>query len=64
MCIPYCDNSDLQEIFLSKTNSIFTGSNVIDAAVSNIVEFLLRDTCVSSSQANRRVWSKQSLSSP
>jgi hypothetical protein len=55
---------DLQEIFLSKTNSIFTGSNVIDAAASNIAGFLWRDTSVSSTQLNKPIWRKQSLSPP
>jgi hypothetical protein len=54
----------LQEEFLSKNNSILTGNNVLDAAASNIDGFLWRDTCVSSNQLNRLVWSIERLSPP
>jgi hypothetical protein len=42
------ENYDLQAVFLSKTNSIPHGNNVLDAAASNIVDILSRDTCVCS----------------
>jgi hypothetical protein len=35
------------EVFHSKTNSIFTGNNVLDALASNTDGFLSRGTCVS-----------------
>jgi hypothetical protein len=38
----------LQEVFLSKTNSILSGNNVVDAAASIIDGFVWRDTWVSS----------------
>jgi hypothetical protein len=37
---------------------------VLDAATSNIDGFLWRDTCVSSTQLNRPIWNKVSLSTP
>jgi hypothetical protein len=36
-----------------KTNSIFTGKQVLGAAAANIDGFLSRETCVSSTQLNR-----------
>jgi hypothetical protein len=38
------------------------GNNVLDAIVSNTNGFLLRDACVSSTQMNRPMWKKESLS--
>jgi hypothetical protein len=35
---------------------------VLDGPVSNIDGFLWRDTCVSSTQLNRPIWKKESLS--
>jgi hypothetical protein len=52
----------LQEVFLSKPKSILTGNNMLDAAAANIHDFLWRDIYVSSTQLNRRLWIKQSLS--
>jgi hypothetical protein len=46
----HIENSDLQEVFLRKTNSLLTGKHMLDAAASNIDDFLWRDTCVSSTQ--------------
>jgi hypothetical protein len=37
---------------------------VLDAAACNLDGFLWRDTCVSSTQLNRPIWNKQSLSPP
>jgi hypothetical protein len=54
----------LQEAFISKTNSILTGKNVLDAPDSNIDVFLWRAICVSSTQLNRPIWYKQSLEKP
>jgi hypothetical protein len=52
----------LQEVFLSKNNTILTGNNVLDAPASNTDGFLWRDTCVSSSHLSRTNWNKGSLS--
>jgi hypothetical protein len=52
----------LQEVFLSKTNSILTRNHVPDSAAFNIDGFLFRGTSVSSTQLNRPIWSKQILS--
>jgi hypothetical protein len=54
----------LQKMFLSKTNSIFTGTHALVAAASNTDCFLSRDAGVSSTQLNRPIWSTQSLSLP
>jgi hypothetical protein len=40
------------------------GNNVLDAAGSNTDDFLSIDTCVLSSQLNRPIWNKMSLSQP
>jgi hypothetical protein len=37
---------------------------VLDVPASNIGGFLSRDTFVSSTQMNRPIWNKESLSSP
>jgi hypothetical protein len=42
------ENYDLQAVFLSKTNSITHGKNVLVAAASNLDDFFSRDTCVCS----------------
>jgi hypothetical protein len=54
----------LQEVFFSKTNSILTGNNVLDAPASHTNGFVLRDSCVSSTKVNRPIWKKESLSPP
>jgi hypothetical protein len=51
---PFCTlKTDLQKIFLTKTNSVLQGNNVPVAPASNINGFLWRDTCVASTQLNR-----------
>jgi hypothetical protein len=40
------------------------GNNVLDAAASNVDSFLWKEICVSSTQMNRPIWSKQSPSPP
>jgi hypothetical protein len=50
-------------VFLSKL-SISQGNNVLDAPASNTDGLVWRDTCVSSTQMNRPMWKKQSLSPP
>jgi hypothetical protein len=45
----------LQEVFLSKTNSILPGKEYARCSCSNIDAFLVRDTCVSSTQLNRPI---------
>jgi hypothetical protein len=46
----HLENSDLQEVFRRKTNSLLTGKHMLDAAASNIDGFLCRETRVSSTQ--------------
>jgi hypothetical protein len=48
----------LQEVFLSKTNSIVTGNNVLDAPGSDTNHFLSRDTYVCSTQLNWPIGTK------
>jgi hypothetical protein len=36
MSLSHLENYDLQELLLSKTNSILTRNNALDASVSNI----------------------------
>jgi hypothetical protein len=55
----HCKKPKLQEIFLSKTNSILTGKQCARCYFSNIDGFLLRDTCVSSTQLNRPICNKR-----
>jgi hypothetical protein len=40
------------------------GNNVLDAPASNMGVSLWRDICVSSTQMNRPIWNKESLSPP
>jgi hypothetical protein len=54
----------LQEVFLTRTNSILTENNVLDEQDYNIDYFLLRNTSVPSTQLNRPNMKKESLSSP
>jgi hypothetical protein len=42
-----------------KQTPVSQGNNVLDASASNIDAFLWRDTCVSSTQRNRPIGSKQ-----
>jgi hypothetical protein len=51
-------------VLLSNLTQCTQGNNVLDAATSNIGGFLWRDTCVSSTQLNRPIWNKVSLSTP
>jgi hypothetical protein len=45
----HLETPKLQGAFLSKTETILTGNNVLDAPASNTDGFLSRDTRVSSS---------------
>jgi hypothetical protein len=47
-----------------KVTQLSQRNNVLPAAASNIDGFLLRGTCVSCTQLNIPLWSKQSLSPP
>jgi hypothetical protein len=47
-----------------KLNKFSQGNNVLDAPASNVDSFLSRDTCVSSTQLNRSIWNKLSISPP
>jgi hypothetical protein len=58
------ENYGLQEAFLSKLAQFSEGDNARDAAASIIDHFLWRNTCASSLQLNRTIWSKKCLSPP
>jgi hypothetical protein len=55
-------NPTCRKYFIQKLTPFSQGSNVLDAAASNIDGFLWRDAGVSSTQLNRPIWSKESLS--
>jgi hypothetical protein len=59
----HLENSYLHEVFISKTNSVKQGNNMVDAA-SSIDGFLWRNTSASSTQLNRLIWNIMSLSPP
>jgi hypothetical protein len=46
-----------------KVPQLSQGFNLLDAAASNIHGFFFRHPCISSSQLNRPIWSKQSITS-
>jgi hypothetical protein len=48
----------LQEVLLSKITQFPQENNELGAVASNIGGFFWRDTCVSTAQVNRPVWSK------
>jgi hypothetical protein len=60
--------STLKHLSFRKTSfqklNILTWKHMQEGAVSNIDGFLWRDTCVSSTQQNRPIWRKGSLSPP
>jgi hypothetical protein len=60
----HTENYVLQEVFLSKTNSIFQGNNVLDVPASNKDEYLWRYSCIFSTQLHRPIWNKMSLFTP
>jgi hypothetical protein len=60
----HLENYHTQELFLSKLTQFSEGDNAEDAAASIIDGCLWRDTCVSSPQLNRPIWSKKCLSPP
>jgi hypothetical protein len=57
----HLENCDLQEVFLSKTNTILTVNNELHAPATNTVAFLSRYPCLSSTQLNRPFWGNISL---
>jgi hypothetical protein len=60
----HLETSKLQEVFFTKPKPILTGKLCTTDADSNIDYFLLRDTCVSSTQLKRHIWHKQCLYPP
>jgi hypothetical protein len=58
------ENPKLLKEFPSKIPQFSQGKNVLNAAASNIDGYLWSDTCVSSTQLNRPIWNKQSLTPP
>jgi hypothetical protein len=57
-------NYDLQEVFLTKTNSFLTGKQCFICSSSNTDCFLCTDIYVSSTQLSRPIWNKMSISPP
>jgi hypothetical protein len=57
------ENSDFQQVLLSKTNSFLTGKQCVICWSSNIDSYLWRDACVSSTLVKSPIWNKQSLPS-
>jgi hypothetical protein len=55
---------DLQEVFLSKTNSVLTRKQSTSAPATNIDGFPCRDTCVSTTLLNGPICMKMCLSPP
>jgi hypothetical protein len=53
-----------RKYFIENFTQFSEGNNVLDAAASNIVGFLCRDMCVSSTELNSPNRSKHSLSTP
>jgi hypothetical protein len=58
------ENSDWQELFSQKLSQFSQGNNVLDAPASGTNGFLLRDTCISSTQLKRPIRNKHCLSPP
>jgi hypothetical protein len=58
----HLENCDLEEVFITKINSILTKNNVLDTTASHGDGCLRRDTCDSSYQLNRSIWNKMSIS--
>jgi hypothetical protein len=55
---PHLGTPKLQEVFLSKTNSILSWKQGSRWNASNRDGFLWRDTCLSSTQLRRPIWTK------
>jgi hypothetical protein len=53
----FCRNNSFQ-----KLTQFSQGNNILDTPAFNMDHFLYTDICVSSTQCNRPIWSKQSLS--
>jgi hypothetical protein len=58
------ENSVFRSYFFQYWNIFTQVNNMVDACASNTNGFLSRDTCVSSTQLNRPIWNKLSLSPP
>jgi hypothetical protein len=57
-------NPSCRKFSFQKQTQFSQGNNVLDVAASNTDGFPLRDSCVSSTQLNRPICRKQSLSPP
>jgi hypothetical protein len=53
-----------QKYSFQKLTEFSQGDNVVDAVAAKIDGYLWGDTCVSSTQRNRPIWSKQSQFAP
>jgi hypothetical protein len=60
----HMENLRCRKYIFQKRTQFLQGNNVLDAPVSNTNSFLSRDTCVPSTQLNRPISNKESLSSP
>jgi hypothetical protein len=58
------ENSDFQDVFLSKLTQFSQGINVLDAPISNTDGFLWRNMCVSQTSLSGPIWRNQSLPPP
>jgi hypothetical protein len=57
-------NLSCREYSFQKLTQFSQGNNVLDAPAFIKDGFLCRDTCVSSTQMNRPIWNKESISPP
>jgi hypothetical protein len=60
----YLETPKVQEVFLSKLSQFSKENNVLHTLASNRDGFLSRDTCVSSTQVDRPLWSNMGPSPP
>jgi hypothetical protein len=58
------ENQCSSKCFFQKPIQYSQGNNVLDVAASNVDGFLQIDICVSSTELNRLLWNKMSLSPP
>jgi hypothetical protein len=60
----HLEKPNLQEVFLQKLTQFSQGNNVLGITASNTHGFVSRGTCVPSTQLNRPIFNKESLSPP
>jgi hypothetical protein len=57
-------NLSYRKCSFQKLTQFLQKYNVLDALASNINDFLWINTCVSSTELNRPIWKRKSLSTP